>query len=206
MTCILGLVADDFIILAGDKMGSNGRTKDIFPRPKVFKNGEFLIGYTSSFNMGQILEFQWVPPVHTIHMDDDEYIYKEVRQSIKTTLDKHDFGTTKGKESLEPELGTFLFVYHNKLYEYQQNSSILEIDFIGACGCGTDHMKAAARAYLYAYDDLVPEGTDICIEKFLSSVYQTVAHLDCFVSASHDFFIVNKRTKQIYFRTQEFEE
>ena len=61
MTCIVGVVDKGIVHMAGDKLGSNGFTKGISVRPKVFHNGDFLVGYTTSFYMGQLLEFEWVP-------------------------------------------------------------------------------------------------------------------------------------------------
>lgn len=62
MTCITAMVKGDHVWMAGDLMGSNGFTKKIYPDSKVFVNGEFIIGYTSSFRMGQLLQYNWEQP------------------------------------------------------------------------------------------------------------------------------------------------
>ena len=43
--------------------------------PKVFKVGNFLIGYTSSFRMGQILRFNFNPLKYVPEIHNDEYEY-----------------------------------------------------------------------------------------------------------------------------------
>ena len=62
MTCITGMVRNGHVYMAGDLMGSNGFTGRVYPDSKVFTNGDFIVGYTSSFRMGQILEWNWHPP------------------------------------------------------------------------------------------------------------------------------------------------
>ena len=63
MTCIVGCIHNGKVFLAGDQLGSNGYYKENHEKlTKVFKVGEFLIGYTTSFRMGQILQYSWTPP------------------------------------------------------------------------------------------------------------------------------------------------
>ena len=58
MTCVVGLIEDNTIYLGADSLGSNGHSKSEYRFPKVFQNGDFLIGYTSSFRMGQMLQYE----------------------------------------------------------------------------------------------------------------------------------------------------
>lgn len=48
MTCIVAFKVDNGFIV-GDKAGSDGWTKNVYVRPKVFQNGEFFIVYCGSF-------------------------------------------------------------------------------------------------------------------------------------------------------------
>ena len=83
MTCIVAEVVDGVVHMAGDKAGINGDCKSMVVRPKVFINGDFIIGYTTSFRMGQLLEFTWNPPTQVPEQADEHFIYKTVVDSIK---------------------------------------------------------------------------------------------------------------------------
>lgn len=62
MTCIVGLIHDGKTYIGGDAAGCSPHTGDITVRvePKVFFKGPYVFGYTTSFRMGQLLE--WVIP------------------------------------------------------------------------------------------------------------------------------------------------
>lgn len=62
MTCIAAIVEDGKIIMGGDRAGSDGWNIETRTSPKVFQNGEFVMGFTTSFRMGQLLEHSFVPP------------------------------------------------------------------------------------------------------------------------------------------------
>ena len=64
MTCIVGLTIKGVSYLGGDSAGadSNGGDIAIRPHPKVFKKNNYVMGYTTSFRLGDILEFICPPP------------------------------------------------------------------------------------------------------------------------------------------------
>ena len=135
MTCIVAEVKDGVVHMAGDKCGSNGYTKIMVDKPKVFINGDFIIGYTTSFRMGQLLEFTWNPPEKLPSQGEDSFIYKTVVDSIKSMLKQDGFATdTQG--------GSFLFGYKGKLYEMQDDYAIFNIEKYSAVGCGEQEAKA----------------------------------------------------------------
>lgn len=57
MTCIVGLVDGDRVILGGDSAGIAGWHLQLRADEKVFRNGPYAIGFTTSFRMGQILRY-----------------------------------------------------------------------------------------------------------------------------------------------------
>lgn len=153
MICIVGLVRDGTIHMAGDKLGSNGYTKLITERPKIFKNGDFLFGYTTSFRMGQLIEFAWKQPEKLNSQSEDYYIYKVIVDSIKTLLKGDGFATDK-------EGGEFIFGYNGRLFKMQNDFSIFEYTSYAACGCGEDE----ALAVLFALDKLQYEPKDTTLD------------------------------------------
>ena len=52
MTCIVGLIDGRRVWMGGDSAGVSGLDITVRADAKVFRNGDFLIGFTSSFRMG----------------------------------------------------------------------------------------------------------------------------------------------------------
>lgn len=142
MTCIVGLIKNGKVYIGGDSAGSDGWNVTVRKDTKVFKNSDFLIGYTSSFRMGQLLRFKFKPPKY--HKEDkDLYEYMctdfidEVRSCLKTGgYAINDKGEEKG--------GFFLVGAHGRLFtiedDYQVSESILPFE---AVGCGDKYAKGS---------------------------------------------------------------
>lgn len=65
MTAIAGLVHDDRVLIGADSGGVGGWTLNIRKDAKVFANGAYVMGFTTSFRMGQILRWAFKPPAPT---------------------------------------------------------------------------------------------------------------------------------------------
>lgn len=139
MTCICGMVRDGHVYMAGDMMGSNGFTGRVYPDSKVFVNGNFIVGYTSSFRMGQILEWNWEEPLRQEGISDRQYMQQNVVESLRETFAVYGYGV---KEGLEDVGGNFLIGYKGNLYEMQDNFSLLCINDFSAIGSGQYHAEA----------------------------------------------------------------
>lgn len=148
MTCICGVVKDGYVWIAGDLMGSNDFTHKVYPDSKVFQNGEFIIGYTSSFRMGQILEWNWEPPLREEGISDRQYMQLNVVESLRATFAAFGYGIKEGLEELG---GSFLIGYKGCLYEMQDNFSLLKIEDYVAVGSGQYHAEAVLHL-LYQSD------------------------------------------------------
>lgn len=100
MTCIVGLIHKQKVIIGADSAGSNGRDISRRKDPKVFKTGPFVIGCTSSFRMIQVLRFAFDPP----KIKGDLYRYmctdfvNAVRESFESSgyLQKESDGQERG--------------------------------------------------------------------------------------------------------------
>ena len=64
MTCIIGIgdAKAGITYIGGDSAASGGNQVSIVANPKVFRLGEYVLGYTSSFRMGDILELRVQAP------------------------------------------------------------------------------------------------------------------------------------------------
>lgn len=173
MTCIVAMVDEGIIHMAGDKLGSNGYTKLIVNKPKIFINGSFIVGYTTSFRMGQLLEYTWNPPEKLESQTVDYYIYKVVVDSIKTVLKDDGFATdTQG--------GNFLLGYNGRLFEIQDDYSVFEVTGYSAVGCG----EQEAKAVLYT---LYKVKADMSKEAMLSLAIEASSITKTGVSSSYDY-------------------
>ena len=133
MTCIIAYKnKKGNVVLAGDKMGSNGYTHSTIKEPKVFKKGDFMLGYTTSFRMGQILHHLWNPPQRKVDQNHCNYIYTDVIPSFIKIFDDNKFGK-------DASYGFFIMIFEGRIYEVQENMSILERERnVVSVGCGED--------------------------------------------------------------------
>lgn len=179
MTCIIAYKepSSGKVWLGGDKLGSDGYTKIIVKDPKVFQNGEFYFGYTTSFYMGQILKYHWTRPTRSMHQDsDNEYIYKDVMNSLKKVFKDNEFG--KSKDVHEPDFGNFIMVYKDRIFEVQPNMSLLECEDFIAVGCGAQTAHGVMDALI--------NNTNHEPEKLIVETMKSVSRFMCGVSAECD--------------------
>jgi hypothetical protein len=138
MTCIVGLVDNGNIYIGGDSAGVDGRYGLVVRSDKkVFTNGDFVMGFTSSFRMGQLLAYGFSPPVPRVGVDTMEYMVTEFIDAVRNRM-KHG-GYVKIRDSAE-EGGTFLVGYKGRLFHISDDFQVGESTHgYDACGCG-DHL------------------------------------------------------------------
>lgn len=128
MTCIVGLEDKGNVYIGGDSAGVSGLSIAIRADEKVFTNGPFLMGFTSSFRMGQLLRYKLTIPKQTHDQDDYEYMVTDFIDAIRKCFADNGFGTMADKSSNKG--GTFLVGYNGTLY-------VIYDDFqVGADACG----------------------------------------------------------------------
>lgn len=136
MTAIAGLVSDGKVWIGGDSAGVAGYRLHLRSDPKVFKNGEFIIGYTSSFRMGQLLRFYLKPDTPKEKQDEFEYMVCSFIPSFRQIM--KDNGYLKNNNGRE-EAGMFLVGWRGKLYIIEDDLQVAELSTpFAACGCGED--------------------------------------------------------------------
>ena len=183
MTCILATISKGKVHMIGDMCGSNGFThKNYTKNVKVFKNGDFLVGYTTCYRMGQILEYSWETPTKSLDYSDDVYLYKHVVNSLKTAFDTNSFGHKKGKSFSG---GNFLLGWKGRILEVQDNLSILEHEYFASVGCGEYFANAsmATQMELGVNEDNP--------ELFLSTALKVTSGLVTGVSSAYSYIQEN---------------
>lgn len=134
MTCVVGVMDKGIVYLGADSQGTGGFSKVSRLDPKVFKRGPFVIGFTSSFRMGQVLQWKLETPEHPEGMDDHEYMVTIFVDSVRRCLKGAGFAT----KNLEVETGgVFLVGYNGKLYQIESDYQVgITANTYDAVGCG----------------------------------------------------------------------
>lgn len=109
MTCIVALSVGNKVYLGGDSAASDEKSGLVLQvtDPKVFKVGQYGIGFVDSFRMGQILQYNWTPPIYkpTAGFKNlDKFMRTKFVESIKEVYQENGygkFGTSAGDDGDE---------------------------------------------------------------------------------------------------------
>ena len=132
MTCIIGIVDKGNIYMGGDSAGVSGLSITIRSDEKVFINGPFLLGFTSSFRMGQLLRYKFSVAKQTTNETDVQYMTTTFIDAVRKCFADNGFGDKdKG--------GTFLVGYNSTLYTIDSDFQVgIPRDQYDAVGCGCE--------------------------------------------------------------------
>ena len=135
LTCIVSLVHNNNVYIGGDSAASSGTSICIRKDKKVFQNGPFIMGFTNSFRMGQLLHYKFVPPAQEVK-DDLEYMTTSFIDNVRTCFSMNGFSFDKEDDS---DGGVFLVGYKGVLYVVDSDFQVgLPSTPYYAIGCGTD--------------------------------------------------------------------
>jgi ATP-dependent protease HslVU (ClpYQ) peptidase subunit len=144
MTCIVGLEDNGEVYVGADSAAADGWEVRQTRQPKVFRRGEFIIGYTTSFRMGQILQHHLEVRLQKQDEPDDAFMVCAFIEAVRDCLKKHGFA--KVENNVE-EGGAFIVGYHGSVYEvngdFQVNSMA---DGFSALGCGGPYALGVMEA------------------------------------------------------------
>lgn len=137
MTCIVGLIHERAVYIGGDSAGMAGYSITRRKDSKVFRNGEFLIGGTSSFRMLQLLRYAFNPPaLPEAEGDLARYMVIDFVNALRACLKDGGYATKHN----EAEAGGFFLVgVRSRLFKVESDYQVGEsLDGYDACGCGED--------------------------------------------------------------------
>lgn len=157
MTCIIGFVCRETnkVYIGGDSAGIAGHSVCIRADHKVFHNGPFLVGFTSSYRMGQLLRYTFAPPHQSECQSDMEYMVNTFVPAIKACFkeggfQKNNDGQDKG--------GFFLVGYRGNLYEIENDYQVgICVDDIICIGSGAEMAIGAMYGLSKVSDPLPPK-------------------------------------------------
>lgn len=122
MTCIAAICDGYSVWIGADSAAGTENHVEIYREPKVFLIDEFVIGYTTSFRMGQLLQFSFNPPLHKRGVSDYEYMVTDFIGRVKMTFGNGGF-MGKVKEGADAG-GSFLVGYKGKIYRVESDFQI----------------------------------------------------------------------------------
>ncbi len=136
MTCIVALKHEDVIYMGADSAGVGGLSLTVRNDPKIYRVGEVLFGFTTSFRMGQLLGYSFRMPLRDPVITVEKFMVTDFIDAVRTCLKNGGYAK---KDNEVEHGGTFLVAYNKRLFyidsDYQVGEAKLPFD---ACGCGQD--------------------------------------------------------------------
>jgi ATP-dependent protease HslVU (ClpYQ) peptidase subunit len=150
MTCIVAIVENDRVYMAADSLGGGNHDYDLRSDEKLFHNGEYLIGFTSSYRMGQLLQFADLPK--PTGKDPFAFMVKTFIPFIRDLFGKAGFTTVSNNKE---EGGVFLVAFGSNLFavheDFQVAKSLRKFDSVGS-----GHLVAKGALWALGTADLDP--------------------------------------------------
>ncbi len=183
MTCIVGVVSGKKVLIGGDSAGIAGYDLSVRTDPKVFSLGEFVIGFTTSFRMGQILAHSFRPPEILPGVDLHAYMttvfVDEVRRLFKEKGYLH-------AENQRETGGTFLVGIRGRLFEINNDYQVGENQCgFAAVGCGAQ--VALGAMYATAQD---PYTNDFELKHHFERVHKALRAAEAFNAGVRGPFLI----------------
>ena len=139
MTCVVALEHKGEVYFGCDSTGvKDDQVLAKIPRndEKIFKNGPFLIGFTSSFRMGQILRYSLKIPRQG-RKQVMTYLVNDLMDTVRSTFKKKGFSSKKSEDDSSDYGGEFLLGYKGRVYSIGSDYQVgINTNGYAAVGCG----------------------------------------------------------------------
>lgn len=144
MTCIVGYKTKTNVIIGADSLGASHYSKTIRKDVKIFKKKDFVIGFTTSYRMGQLLQYSFnIPEYNPKIQDIHEYLCTSFIKDLRGVFKEN--GWLQTKEGVE-QGGSFLVGYKTRLFHIEDDFQVSESsDRFDACGSGEDFALGALK-------------------------------------------------------------
>lgn len=145
MTIVVALKTDTgSVIMGADSAGVSGYSMTHRTDPKIYQVGKMLIGFTTSFRMGQLLGWKLRLSEHDNEMPVDEYMHTYFISDVISCLKNGGYAKT---ENGVDQGGQFLVAYRGRIFFIDSDFQIEESrDDYSAIGCAAE----LAKGCLYA--------------------------------------------------------
>ena len=143
--------------MGGDSAGVEGLNIKVRLDPKVFVLKErFIIGFTNSFRMGQLLNFSLKLPPQKQAQSDYQYMCTDFINTVRKCFDAGGYMGKDKEGGNREEGGSFLVGYRSMLYEIGEDFQVgINKEPYCSIGCAEDY--AHGSLFSTAKLDLSPE-------------------------------------------------
>lgn len=144
MTCIVGITKNGVLCIGGDSAGVSHYSISQRLDKKVFRNGEFIIGFTTSYRMGQLLQYKFTPPPYDDRVDVMKYMVCDFIDGIRVCLKEGGFTTI---DSGVETGGQFIVGFRSRLFKIDSDFQVGEVKSgMLTAGCGEQYALGAMHA------------------------------------------------------------
>jgi len=186
MTCIVGFLDEknSEVYIGADSLGGCGHSVTTRKDPKVFINEDYIMGFTSSFRMGQLLQFASLPKMKHEDMSNTyKFMVTKFIPCVRELFKNSGYSKISNNEESG---GNFLVGLNGCLFSVEEDFQVsVPHEVYEACGCGYD----LARGSLYT-----SQNSSIVSEKPKSKVklaLESASNASGFVGAP--FLILSKK-------------
>ncbi|QBL93111.1 hypothetical protein KSAC_08700 [Komagataeibacter saccharivorans] len=123
MTCIAAVVFGGAVHMMGDSAGVAGWDLSLRKDNKVFRVGEVVMGFTSSFRMGQLLQYNLSVPKHHPDVDLFTYMVTEFIPAVRNCLKSGGYARIDNNEERG---GCFLVGIEGRLFQIESDFQVGE--------------------------------------------------------------------------------
>ena len=135
MTCIVAVTDGERVVMGGDSAATAGTELMLRSDPKVFRSGEYVVGFTSSFRMGQILRFGAIlpqPPQEASGEELERFLVTELVEAVRDAFEARGFGKrvrtpvekTGYSEEGQAWGGLFLLGVRGRIFQIRQDFQV----------------------------------------------------------------------------------
>lgn len=136
MTCVIALKSGDAVYMGADSAGVAGLALQRRSDRKIYRVGAMLIGFTTSFRMGQLLGYSLVLPEHHEDVTVERYLATVFVDATRTCLKAGGFAGSK--DGVE-QGGDFLVAYRGRIFTVHGDYQVAEtVEDYAAVGCGLE--------------------------------------------------------------------
>lgn len=127
MTCIVGLETADGVLLGADSWSDNGWSGERRADEKLFAAGPYVIGFTTSYRMGQLLRYRLAlpAPVRVHEFSDADllaFVATEFVDAIRAIFKDGGWGE---REKEREKGGAFLVALGGRLFGIEEDHQVM---------------------------------------------------------------------------------
>lgn len=190
MTCIVGLIDDEYVYIGGDRLATNGygrsyhqAKKKVWHKKDDVRKIEMIFGCAGSVRGGQLLAYgSTITPIMT-GQPVEEYLTNEFTRAMKQAL--HEGGELHGKDNVERAFNHFLLGYEGRLFSFYNDFCWVEVvEKYTAVGSGGDW----ALGSLYSTEE-----SDMSSEERIREALSCAEYFDSYVHGPYDIVKIPRK-------------